>query len=446
MKNRGDPMANDQNEIIDSITVVGLGKIGLTLAAVFANNGYKVYGADINEEVVSTINQGRSHIKNEPGLSELVSEAHNNETLCATTVTSEAVKKSNIIIVIVPVLVDENYQIDYQFIDRAVLDIAEGLTKGSLIIFETTIPPGDTRNRFGKKIEEISGLKMGSDFYLAYSPERVYSNRIIQDLKRYPKIVGGINQKSLELAKKFYADALKCELLEVGSLETAEFSKIAECVYRDVNIALANELARFADKNNVNILEVIAASNSQPFSHIHDPGIGVGGHCIPVYPYFFINKGLTEGLTPSARKINDDMADFALSKIEQEIGVLKDKNVLILGLSYRGNVKEPTKSTALMLIDELKEKNANVFVNDPQFSDVEIEKYNVQPLNLNDSFVGEIDIVIHQANHKEYENLDFTKFKKCKLVLDGRNTLNKDEINHLNITYIGIGNQVDING
>ncbi len=446
MKNRGDPMANDQNEIIDSITVVGLGKIGLTLAAVFANNGYKVYGADINEEVVSTVNQGKSHIKNEPGLSELVSEAHNNKTLCATTVTSEAVKQSNIIIVIVPVLVDEDNQIDYQFIDCAVLDIAEGLTKGSLIIFETTIPPGDTRNRFGKKIEEISGLNMGSDFYLAYSPERVYSNRIIQDLKRYPKIVGGINQKSLELAKEFYADALKCELLEVSSLETAEFSKIAECVYRDVNIALANELARFADKNNVNILEVIAASNSQPFSHIHDPGIGVGGHCIPVYPYFFINKGLTEGLTPLARKINDHMADFALSKIEQEIGVLKDKNVLILGLSYRGNVKEPTKSTALMLIEELKERHANVFVNDPQFTDVEIEKYNVQPLKLNDSFVGEIDIVIHQANHKEYENLDFTKFKKCKLVLDGRNTLNKDEINHLNITYIGIGNQVDING
>lgn len=434
-------MAHDPSSSIESVAVVGLGKIGLTLAAVFANNGYKVFGADISKSVVSSINQGISHIKNEPGLEELVSQAHKNKALSATSVTSKAVEQSKVIIVIVPVLVDAHNNIDYQFIDLAVLDIAKGLKKGSLIIFETTLPPGDTRNRFGKKIEEVSGLKMGEDFSLAYSPERVYSNRIIDDLQSYPKIVGGLDKKSLELAKDFYTAALGCELIEVHSLETAEFSKIAECVYRDVNIALANELARFADEKNVDITEVVRASNSQPYSHIHNPGIGVGGHCIPIYPYFFINKGLTKGLTALSREINDSMADYSLEKIEKEIGSLQDKNILILGLSYRENVKEPTKSTTLTLIEQLKKKNVNIFVNDPQFTDEEIESYGVSSLQLKDPLHAEIDVIINQAFHQEYENLDFTAFKKCKLVFDGRNKLDKEAINKLGITYFGIGNE-----
>lgn len=433
-------MIIDQSHPLPNVAVVGLGKIGLTLAAVFANNGFNVFGADINKDVVTSINQGRSHIKNEPGLDRLVLNAHKNRTLTATTVNSEAVTQANIIIVIVPVLVDEQNNVDYQFIDRAVQDIANGVKKGSLIIFETTLPPGDTKKRFGKKIEEISGLTMGEDFHLAYSPERVYSNRIVQDLQSYPKVVGGMDKKSLELASNFYKKALGCELIQVSSLETAEFSKIAECVYRDVNIALANELAQFAEEKGVNMSEVIEASNSQPYSHLHSPGIGVGGHCIPIYPYFFINKGLQQGLTPLSRKINDSMAHYAISKVEQKMGSLKDKNVLILGLSYRENVKEPTKSTTLLLADELKNKEANLFINDPLFSDSEILKYGGKPLSLKDKFVSEIDVVILQAFHQQYNSIDFTHFMKCKLVLDGRNKLNKKEITQLGMMYESIGN------
>ncbi|MCF3943108.1 nucleotide sugar dehydrogenase [Oceanobacillus alkalisoli] len=433
-------MADNPQTSTESIAVVGLGKIGLTLAAVFANNGFHVRGADINEAVVSSINQGISHITNEPGLEKLVAQAHQNNMLSATKQTSEAVKQSNIIIVIVPVLVDDENHTDYQFIDQAVLEIAKGLKKGSLIIFETTLSPGDTRNRFGTKIEEVSGLKMGKDFSLAYSPERVYSNRIIQDLESYPKVVGGLDEKSLALAKQFYTKALGCELIAVSTLETAEFSKVAECVYRDVNIALANELAMFADEKNVDMSEVITASNSQPFSHIHHPGIGVGGHCIPIYPYFFINKGLTSGLTPLARTINDQMADYSLMKMERVLGSFRNKNILILGLSYRENVKEPTKSTTLLLIEKLKEEKANIFVHDPQFTANEIEQYAVRPLQLEDALVEEMDAVIIQAFHKEYENLDFKAFTNCKLVMDGRNKIKKDKITTLNMTHIGIGN------
>ncbi|CDQ41097.1 MULTISPECIES: nucleotide sugar dehydrogenase [Virgibacillus] len=424
-----------------SVAVIGLGKIGLTLAAVFATNGYYIFGADKNKEVVASINQGKSHINNEPGLDQLVSDAVENNQMRATSDNVEAVAHSSIIVVIVPVLVDTANQIDYQMIDAVVEDIAKGIKKGSLVIFETTLPPGDTKNRFGKRIEERSGLRLGTDFYLAYSPERVYSNRIIEDLEKYPKVVGGINEKSLLLASTFYKQALNCQLIEVSSIETAEFSKVAECVYRDVNIALANELAQFADQTGVNISEVIVASNSQPYSHIHSPGIGVGGHCIPIYPYFFINKGLNQGLTPLAREVNDGMAAYAISQVKKEVGSLANRNVLILGLSYRENVKEPTKSTTLLLIDQLLNMNANVFVNDPLFSDREIHAFGVTPLSLQDKSISKIDIIILQAYHDDYKNLNFKDFTNCKLLFDGRNQLKQEDIKKHGITYQSIGQQ-----
>ncbi|MFE3982746.1 MULTISPECIES: nucleotide sugar dehydrogenase [Priestia] len=425
---------------LKNVAVVGLGKIGLTLAAVFANNGFNVYGADINQKVVTSVNQGKSHIKNEPGLEQLVEKAHRNQTLTATSNTTEAVKQSGIVVVIVPVLIDELNEVDYRFIDPAVDAIAKGIRKGTLVIFETTLPTGDTRNRFGKKIEEHSGLKAGEDFYLAYSPERVYSNRIIEDLKKYPKVVGGLNEVSLKMASSFYQKALNCNLIEVSSLETAEFSKVAECVYRDVNIALANELAKFAEEKGVNMPEVIASSNSQPFSHLHFPGVGVGGHCIPIYPYFFINRGLKNGLTQLSREINDTMSNYAITKIENTIGALHHKNILILGLAFRENVKETTKSSTLLLIDHLKQKQANIFLNDPLFTDNEIANYAVTPLSLSDKLTSKIDVIILQAFHKQYETLNFKDFVNCKIILDGRNSLNKEVINQLGINYIGIGN------
>ncbi|MGG3799482.1 nucleotide sugar dehydrogenase [Metabacillus fastidiosus] len=430
----------DDNQLLKNVAVIGLGKIGLTLAAVFANNGFNVHGADINEKVVHSVNNGKCHIKNESGLEELVKNAYENRALSATLNTKEAVRKSEVVIVIVPVLVDEKNNIDYQYIDPAVEEIAKGIKKGTLVIFETTLPTGDTRNRFGKKMEKISQLKMGEDFYLAYSPERVYSNRIIQDLGNYPKVVGGLNEKSLELASAFYEKALDCELIRVSSLETAEFSKVAECVYRDVNIALANELAKFADTNGVNMREVISASNSQPFSKLHFPGVGVGGHCIPIYPYFFISKGLNNGITSLAREVNDKMPDYAITQIEKETGPLTNKNVLILGLSFRENVKETTRSSTLLLIKQLQRKQANIFLNDPLFTEDEIEAYGIIPLSLNDKKVSDIDVLILQAFHEQYKDLDFNSFTSCEIVLDGRNELNKEEIISLGMKYKGIGN------
>lgn len=421
-----------------NVTIVGLGKIGLPLAALFANCGhFHVYGADINKKVVDIVNSGKSHIDNEPGLDDLIWTAYQSETLEATVNTTEAVSKSEVVVVIVPVLTQENGQINYQYIDSAVEDIAKGIKKGTVVIFETTLPAGDTRNRFGRAIERISGLTMGEDFFLSYSPERVYSNRIIKDLSSYPKVISGYNKPSLELASDFYEKGLNCEILEVSSLEAAEFTKVAECVYRDVNIALANELAVYANTLNINIMEVIKAANTEPYSNIHIPGIGVGGHCIPVYPYFFINNGLNEGLTTLSRQINDRMAMHAVNITKENIGSLKDKNVLILGLSFRGNVKEPTNSSALLLIKELKKMEAIVYVDDPLFSVEEILRYGEIPFSKH--HLDKIDAIILQAYHDEYKQFDFSAFINCKFVLDGRNVLNPNTIKKLGMKYKGIG-------
>lgn len=421
-----------------TVTVVGLGKIGLPLAAVFANSGYfNVIGVDKNEKVIETVNKGISHIKNEPGLDQLLNEAWKTGTFHATTNTTEAVSNSDVVVVIVPVLIKEEDEINYKFMDSAVEDIGKGIQKGTLVIFETTLPAGDTRNRFGKRIEELSGLKSGTDFYLGYSPERVYSNRIIQDLTHYPKIVSGGNEKSLELVISFYEKALNCDILPVSNLETAEFTKVAEAVYRDVNIALVNELATYADTLGVNIKEVIHAANSEPFSHLHSPGVGVGGHCIPVYPYFFIKNGLNNGLVNFSRGVNDSMAKYAVTLVKDHFGSLEKQNILILGLSFRENVKETTKSSTLLLIDELKQRGASVYVDDPLYTAEEITAFNVNAFTKEDN--EKINAIILQAFHDEYKEFKFEDFSNCQFVLDGRNALNKKRITDLGISYRGIG-------
>lgn len=425
---------------METVTVVGLGKIGLPLASVFANSGhFNVIGADKNEKVVETLNKGISHISNEPGLDQLLYQAWKKGTFRATVDTAKAVSQSDVVVVIVPVLVDDKGKINYEFIDSAVEDIGKGIRKGTLVIFETTLPAGDTRNRFGKRIEELSGLTLGTDFYLGYSPERVYSNRIIQDLSNYPKIVSGDSGKSLQMVISFYKKALNCDIIPVSNLETAEFTKVAESVYRDVNIALVNELAIYADSLGVNMKEVIHAANSQPFSHLHSPGVGVGGHCIPVYPYFFINNGLSRGLVQLSREINDKMAKYAVNEIEKHFTTLNNKNILILGLSFRENVKETTNSSTLLLVEELKQKGAVVYVDDPLYSDEEIAAFQVEPFSMKDR--EKMDAIILQAFHDQYKNFDFKNFPNCQFVLDGRNVLDKKTIEGLGMKYRGIGVQ-----
>jgi UDP-N-acetyl-D-mannosaminuronate dehydrogenase len=281
------------------VAVVGAGKMGLPLAAQFASHGWRVTAVDVQQAVVDAINAGESHIGEEPGVADLVRTAHAAGRLRATTDAAAAARDSDVVVLIVPVMLDDAQQPDYRYMDAAVDAIGPGIHAGSLVIFETTLPVGDTRGRFAPRLESTSGLTADEEFFVAFSPERLYSGAALRNLATYPKLVGGIGPASTARAATFYDAVLDTEIVAMSSAEAAEFSKLADTTYRDVNIALANEFARYAERAGVDVHEVIAAANSQPYSHIHQPGLGVGGHCIPVYPHFLLSRAppLIERLT-----------------------------------------------------------------------------------------------------------------------------------------------------
>jgi nucleotide sugar dehydrogenase len=414
----------------------------LPLAAQFAGAGIEVVGCDISPEAVAGVNAGTSHIKEEPGLEERVAAAVRAGYLSATTDTTAATRTCNVVVVIVPLMVDTERNIDYRAIDAATSSVAAGLQPGTLVIYETTLPVGTTRTRLGGALEKQSRLTVGRDFNLAFSPERVYSGRIFRDLQQYPKIVGGVTAGCGEAAERFYRAALGgATVLPVRDADTAELVKLLETTYRDVNIALANAFARFAGARGLPVDEAIFAANTQPYSHIHRPGIAVGGHCIPVYPYFLL-EGEHSGelsLLREARAVNDGMVGWALDKLSEELGGLEGKRILVLGLAYRENVKESAFSGAPRLVDELRERGATPFLNDPLYTGEELERWGAETAALDQ--LPALDAVILQAYHDDYRTLDWSKVaaRGCRVVLDGRNVLERRDIEAAGMVYLGMG-------
>lgn len=421
-----------------AVAVVGLGKIGLPLAIQYIQHGRKVIGCDINAQVVEAINAGQCHVHEEPGLEDLVASAVAQGRLSATTDTAAAVRQAGVVVVIVPVMVNQAHEVDFRSMDAATRAVGAGLTAGALVIYETTLPTGTTAGRLRQVLEAESGLKAGQDFYLAYSPERVSSGHIFRDLATYPKVVGGINDASRDAGRDFYRSVLDAEIICMANTDEAEFVKLIETTYRDVNIALANEFARYADTHHLDVMSAIAAANTQPYSHIHAPGVGVGGHCIPVYPYFLLH-GASEGLDlpRQSRRINDAMADYAIARIEAEIGSLAGHAFLILGVAYRGNVREVAFTSAKLLQQALLEHEARVFAEDPLFSEEELTALGYQPLKPEQR--GEIRAIIVQADHQAYHSLDFSQFPNCRVVLDGRKALRPEAITAAGMRYLSIG-------
>jgi nucleotide sugar dehydrogenase len=232
-----------------------------------------VIGCDINPEVVEAVNTGKSHVQEEPELATKVARLVESGLLSATIQITDAVRNANIVVVIVPLVVDAQHQVNFEGIDAATMAIGAGLQHSTLVIYETTLPVGTTSVRFREILERSSNLQAGRDFYLAYSPECVSSGCIFRDLRIYPKVVGGIDEKSTAAAVAFYRSVLDAEIITMASTDEAEFVKFIETTYRDVNIALANEFARFADSHGLDVAAAISAANTQPYSHIHSPGV-----------------------------------------------------------------------------------------------------------------------------------------------------------------------------
>ena len=421
------------------ITVVGLGHIGLPLAVQYASRGHDVIGCDTDAGIVATLNDGRSPHDDEAAVSERIADLVASGRLRATSDDAEGVVDAEAVVVIVPVAVDAQRRIDFSAIDAATRDIARGLRRGALVVYETTLPVGTTRKRLTPMLAAGSGLEPDGDFHVAFSPERVLVGRVLVDLRRYPKIVGGISPRSTELAVAFYRAVLDdgTEVRAVSSAEAAEMAKLAETTYRDVNIALANEFAAYAARQGIDVTEVIDAANSQPYSHVHRPGVGVGGHCIPVYPHFLFNDDPELRIAPIARQINDGMARYAVDLIEERIGSIDDQAVLVLGLGYRGDVREDAFSSAFRIRDELLAAGARVYGHDPLFDGAHLRAAGFEPYALDDP--TPVSVAILQAAHSSYGQLDVGALPGLRLFVDGRNAVDPSKIAAAGIDYVGIG-------
>ncbi len=326
--------------------------------------------------------------------------------LRATTDYSDAIPGADAVVLVVPLFVDDaTWQPDFGWMDSATRALAEHLTPGTLVSYETTLPVGTTRTRWKPMIEEVSGLSEGVDFHLVFSPERVLTGRVFADLRKYPKLVGALSEEGAKTAKEFYEAVLDFDertdlerpngVWDLGSPEASELAKLAETTYRDVNIGLANQFARFAEQNGIDVHAVIEASNSQPYSHIHRPGIAVGGHCIPVYPRLYLFNDPDATVVRAAREANAGMPDHAITLLEGAYGDLSGARVAVLGAAYRGGVKETAFSGVFPLVAGLRERGATALVHDPMYSDEELAEFGFEPYHVGE----QVDAVLVQADH-----------------------------------------------
>lgn len=422
-----------------------MGKIGLPLATQFASKGHHVTGVDVNQKTVDLINSGIEPFPGEAHLQEKMSELVPSGLLRATSDYSEAIPDADAIVIVVPLFVDKDAVPDFGWMDQATASLAANLTPGTLVAYETTLPVGTTRTRWKPMLEAGSGLVEGKDFHLVFSPERVLTGRVFADLRKYPKLVGGLSPEGAALALDFYKEVLDFDerpdlargngVWDLGSAEASEMAKLAETTYRDVNIGLANQFAIYAQKTGIDIYQVIEASNSQPFSHIHQPGIAVGGHCIPVYPRLYLWNDPDATVVRAARAANAAMPVYAVDLLENNFGSLSGKKVAVLGAAYRGGVKETAFSGVFDVVASLSARGASASVHDPLYTDEELERLGFAAYHFGET----VDAVIVQANHAEYSQLNTSDIPGAKAIVDGRRVISAALATEIPTFVIGDG-------
>ena len=409
------------------ICIIGLGYIGLPYATTFATNDIDVLGVDINPKVVETISRGDVHI-HEPGLPDAVKKAVASGKLKA------AIKPENAdaFIIAVPTPFKENEfgefnGTKYKLADmRAVISAAESivpyLKKGNLVVIESTSPPRTTVDLVAPILAR-SGLEAGHDFHLAYSPERVLPGQILRELVENARVIGGVTPESARAGKELYSAFATGEIIETDAT-TAEMVKLMENTYRDINIAIANEFSRLADKFGVNVWEAISIANLHPRVKILNPGPGVGGHCISVDPWFFVEAA--PEITPliyHSRQVNDTQPEFVAETVKQALGSLKGKRIATLGLAYKPDVDDVRESPAVDVIRNLQNEGAEVFAWEPFKPDAKIE--NIKMADSLASALENADAILLLVNHTEFKNLtptELQKLTKARIVVDAVNS------------------------
>lgn len=431
-----------------TVCVVGCGRRGLPHACLFAEAGFKVIGVDVDQQVINLMKMGRALFA-EPKLNAILKKHVKNGSLTATNDARKAASKSDVILFVVPTPIDKKKKPDYSHVEKACKDVGMGLRSGSLVIFASTTGPGVTETLVRETLETASGLKAGVDFGLAYSPIRAISGQMLQDITSSSRGVGAVNEQSLKVACLVLSTIVRGKLIKVRDIKTAEAVKLFENVYRDVNIGLANELARFCEKAGVDIIEVQAAANTQPYCHLLVPRI-VGGH-IPNDPYLLVeeaeNVNTKLKMLMVARKINDEMLNHTVHLVRDALRLcgkpMRRAKVSVLGVSYRPNVKEPRGSSTGKLVEMLKKKGVTVRVYDSMFSYKELTKLGYPVKRTLAKTVKGTDCLVIAVGHDRFKRLNLKKLKflvrSPAAIVDMGHVIDPEKAEKEGFVYRGVG-------
>lgn len=419
--------------------VIGLGYVGLPLAVEKAKAGYKTIGFDIQEKKVNLVNKGENYIGDvvNEDLAELVSTG----MLTATTDFSE-VASADCVCICVPTPLDVYQQPDISYVRSSAESIVPYMHKNMLIVLESTTYPGTTEELL-KPILESSGLKCGEDFYLAFSPERVDPGNLIYKTKNTPKVVGGVTEKCTEVAAALYESILEAPIHRVSSPAVAEMEKILENTYRNINIGLVNELAILSDKMGINFWEVVDAAKTKPYGfQAFYPGPGLGGHCIPLDPYYLAWKareyGFHTSMIEASMMVNDRMPEYCVERIAKALNLKKkpiyDSKILVLGVAYKQDISDYRESPAIAIIKELIRRGGKVKFYDPYVNEIDYRGFNMEgERRLSEHLLEEQDIVVITTAHS---NVDYEFVNRySKLIFDTKN-VTKDLVDRSKIDLL----------
>jgi UDP-N-acetyl-D-glucosamine dehydrogenase len=411
------------------VGVVGLGYVGLPLAVEKAKAGYKTIGFDIQPQKVDMVNQGINYIGDvvDDELKELVEKG-----MLSATCEFSFVKDVDFVAIAVPTPLDEYQQPDISYVRDSTIAVAKYLRKGSMVVLESTTYPGTTEELIMPLLEQGSGLKCGEDFYLAFSPERVDPGNLIYQTKNTPKVVGGVGKDATEVIAAMYRNVLQGEIFEASSPKIAEMEKILENTYRNVNIGLINELAILCNKMNINIWEVIEAAKTKPFGFTpFYPGPGLGGHCIPLDPYYLSWKareyGFHTSMIEASMMVNDRMPEYTVERAGKILNrfkiALNGAKILILGVAYKGDIDDYRESPALRVINEFEKVGSEVEYFDPYVS--EYKEYGETKIGLKElsaDILHKADLVVITTNHTQGVDYNFVQ-QNAKYIFDTKNAM-----------------------
>ncbi|MBG98047.1 GDP-mannose dehydrogenase [bacterium] len=429
------------------VCVIGIGRIGLPTALSFAKSGLETIGVDINQKLVDNVNSGKFPLKDEPGYNEIFDDVIKNKKFSATTNIENAVPNSDLIVLSLPTPMDENNVPDYSALKTVASKLSDILSPNSLVIVESTIEPGFIEDEMISIISKSGRLNAEKNFFIGVCPENANPGEILHDFTNLPRLVGGINSDIAKIIKSIYNFVFSVELVEMPNCKTANAVKLTTNVFRDINIAFISELSLMFEKLGIDTNKVLEAATKKYNFQVHYPGAGVGGPCLPINSYQLLNTakriGSNLSIIESGRKINEKMPqhviELTMNAFEEIPESLSTSHILILGVSYKPNVKDIQLTPAEEIIKKLQEKNVIVHIYDPYFTSTEVFGIVIEK-NIED-IISKVDATIIVTAHNEFKKLDISLFKQMKhpILIDTRGIIDPLFAKEQKLIFRGLG-------